>query len=469
MNQDQIAQPVKKNGFFTSVFIKIKQSPFKALAILASVILLLLGIFTFLLIIYFVIFPEMSEKDIISRIRSDIAPAVVQIRCLDEDGRENAVGTGLYYLETGTNKAMVETNAHVVLDKAGNFNGCNVYFPRPVDGTFYEATYRADYVYKYNKKISGLSTSTYIYGIDYALLELSQFASTTYPFPPDKVDPYIALDEMCKNSGYPDIKIGDKLYLLGYPETGYDSLTITEGILSGFTGVDNEWLKISASSNHGNSGGIVIGATNGCNYGILTRATFLKGSNLGYALSSGYIRDFLENITDVEPYALPSVGDSPSAFLTEKYTISDIVFKYPKNWMHATSSNKYSADMDLIEIYAPNTDATKDYVSGAYIYRLPNSTEQKKSALIGKFTKTVKDLGAKEYTSRSFTRNGILVNEVSYVDDTLDVYSVPVYIRNTIFNYKGILYLFIADYEKGTDSDKYSHIYDSVINSIIFN
>jgi S1-C subfamily serine protease len=60
-----------------------------------------------------------------------------------------------------------------------------------------------------------------------------------------------------------DIKIGQRIWVLGYPDVGGGGLTLSEGEVEGWSGVDGaagkDFLKTDAAIRHGNSGGPVVG------------------------------------------------------------------------------------------------------------------------------------------------------------------------------------------------------------------
>ena len=66
------------------------------------------------------------------------------------------------------------------------------------------------------------------------------------------------------------VSIGDHISVLGYPGIGGESLTVTDGIVSGFEFRSGErYVKTSAKIDQGNSGGIAI-MDSGCIVGIPT-------------------------------------------------------------------------------------------------------------------------------------------------------------------------------------------------------
>ncbi|MEK7178689.1 MAG: S1C family serine protease, partial [Patescibacteria group bacterium] len=221
------------------------------------------------------------------------------------------------------------------------FYGCNAYFPRP-DGTVYDAAYFSDKADMYHNQMAKLNTGRMVSGIDYATLRLTSpyeaEEGAPYPFPPDRPDAYEVIGRLCEEA--PDIKIGDPVYLIGYPAIGGQSLTLTEGVISGFGGMqdESELIKVSASVNRGSSGGIAIGAENGCNYGVLTQASFAEGSNIGFLLSPVFIREFLLGITGEGVYRPGDAETEPF----EKYTNRHfgVSIEYPRKWAVSEESDR---------------------------------------------------------------------------------------------------------------------------------
>jgi S1-C subfamily serine protease len=71
-----------------------------------------------------------------------------------------------------------------------------------------------------------------------------------------------------------DLSIGSPLFILGYPGIGGETITVTQGLVSGFTTTpetERAWIKTDASISGGNSGGLAIDAE-GRLVGIPTQA-----------------------------------------------------------------------------------------------------------------------------------------------------------------------------------------------------
>lgn len=85
-----------------------------------------------------------------------------------------------------------------------------------------------------------------------------------------------------------DIKLGDEIIILGYPTVGGDTITATEGVISGFDGF---LLKTSAKIEHGNSGGGAFLKKNGCWFGIPTFVTKGEYESLGSIINYSLIQE----------------------------------------------------------------------------------------------------------------------------------------------------------------------------------
>lgn len=242
----------------------------------------------------------------------DLIPAVVSLECYfagESEPRGGGSGSSVYDPETKEHK--VYTNAHVVRDSEDGVvaDGCWVYFPDE-NGSFYKSTYWAGQVVPLDNhmvKIDGIEVGGNSYlegGVDFAVLWITEPGidpdGKEYPFPIKFPDVNKAVERTCATEVTP--KIGDKMFILGYPAVGGSSMTVTEGIISGFEGSFSEWIKTSAQIAAGHSGGLAVLAQNGCPLGIPTLAysNALRVENIGRVLSYGFINDFLNQIPKTE-------------------------------------------------------------------------------------------------------------------------------------------------------------------------
>lgn len=93
-----------------------------------------------------------------------------------------------------------------------------------------------------------------------------------------------------------DVRIGDKMVIVGYPAFGGSSLTATEGTISGF--VETQYgpiYKTSAKIDSGNSGGIAVDKTKKCLLGMPTWATQGTFEGLGYIQSFEMLTNSVNN------------------------------------------------------------------------------------------------------------------------------------------------------------------------------
>lgn len=89
-----------------------------------------------------------------------------------------------------------------------------------------------------------------------------------------------------------DVQIGDKVYILGYPAIGGETITMTEGIISGY---ENNFYKTSAKIDEGNSGGVAVLGKKNCYLGIPTSAAVGEIESLGRILDLTYLEKYLKD------------------------------------------------------------------------------------------------------------------------------------------------------------------------------
>ena len=183
---------------------------------------------------------------------TDLALATVQVLALDASGgRLQPVwsGSGSVIGPDG----LILTNAHVVDNRYGEYTDLGIALLRRSD------------------QPPDLAYLAEIVAVDYALdLAVVRIVSDLTGNPVQLELPYVALGDSDL------VEIGDRLQILGYPGIGGDTITFTEGVVSGFTSersvAGRAWIKTDATIAGGNSGGLAANAA-GELIGIPTRAS----------------------------------------------------------------------------------------------------------------------------------------------------------------------------------------------------
>ncbi len=204
-----------------------------------------------------------------------VAPSVVELVCSSDSKGDLQQGSGVLYA-SGLAKEpyFVQTNLHVVEPQDTSTSSCNIIvYPDYTNPSSY-------FVYQ------SVGLQVPIVGADIAFIA------------PETVDaPHAGtlaeLAEYSLNSNnisfcQNDV-VGDHLSVLGYPAVGGNTLTVTDGIISGFeTDSGFQFIKTSAKIDHGNSGGIAI-EDNGCVLGIPTYIEADANGSIGRILDLGSI------------------------------------------------------------------------------------------------------------------------------------------------------------------------------------
>jgi S1-C subfamily serine protease len=186
------------------------------------------------------------------RTAAELASATVQVFALVRSGGDLSPvwsGSGTIISADG----LILTNAHVVDDRYGDYTDLGVAVLTDTDQPP-QLTYLA-----------------VIAAVDYGLdLSVIRIASDLSGNPVTPALPFVALG----NSD--GVEIGDGLQILGYPGIGGETITFTEGAVSGFTSdrsvEGRAWIKTDATIAGGNSGGLGANAL-GELIGVPTRAS----------------------------------------------------------------------------------------------------------------------------------------------------------------------------------------------------
>lgn len=196
--------------------------------------------------------PEPASTPAPAGSTADLARATVQILALETVGGHFEVvwsGSGSIIRSDG----LILTNGHVVDDRLAEYEFLGVAITGRTDQPP-DLRYRAE-----------------IASADYALdLAVVRIISDLDGGPVELNLPAIAMGDSDR------VEIGDHVRVLGYPGIGGETITYTEGAVSGFTSEraveGRAWIKTDATIAGGNSGGMAVNAA-GELIGIPTRAS----------------------------------------------------------------------------------------------------------------------------------------------------------------------------------------------------
>lgn len=205
-----------------------------------------------------------STNDLSQELLNKIMPYIVKVRCVE--GGNTSEGSGVIQSSaSGSMQWSVYTNLHVT----GLNNYCTVSLSTGVDFVPTK-TYSANLV--------GVGSYQEYPDVDFAVLRISKATESFGEFP-------------LPACGVVDVKIGNQVTVFGYPNFGGDSMTVTDGIISGieYTAYGPVY-KTSAKIDRGNSGGLAINNNSKCGIGIPTWATSGAFDGLGYIQSWDMIK-----------------------------------------------------------------------------------------------------------------------------------------------------------------------------------
>ncbi|MGL4651235.1 MAG: S1C family serine protease, partial [Caldilineaceae bacterium] len=172
--------------------------------------------------------------------------ATVQVIVPDRSGRPFSTGSGTVL---DADRGYILTNFHVMGDtttgRLFNDEGSAVIAVNPTN-------LRSVPILKYHAQMVQGDPA-----IDLAVLQI------TAPFDNagGRLPANLGLVDVDRGSST-ELLIGDPIYVLGFPGLGGDTVTYTEGTVSGYLDEDRngveEWIKTDAEVNRGNSGGLAI-------------------------------------------------------------------------------------------------------------------------------------------------------------------------------------------------------------------
>lgn len=221
-----------------------------------------------------------------------VAKSVVEIVCIDNEDKET------YYTGSGTvvdKEGLIVTNQHNILSAdASLIDYCGVGF---------NVDLQKPPVIDYIAALVALDGRT-----DLALLRIIEHVRERTDLP---AFPAVSLTGAAGAAA--SLKLGDPLYIGGYPGLGADTFTFTQGVVSGRVG--DTLIKTSALIDSGTSGGAVFDSR-GRYVGVPTAAAAGElGGSLGYMVGADevvrFMNDFREGRTGLPDAA--AIGDKPSA------------------------------------------------------------------------------------------------------------------------------------------------------------
>lgn len=163
--------------------------------------------------------------------------ATVGIECPFDASRQAIYGSGSILDETG----LILTNWHVVHDMT-NDQPCNR------QGIVYVHVNTA--LDRPPTRLYRAQVIAFDANLDIALLRLTAQENGALLTAPLELEAIPLGDS-------DQVQIGERLRVIGFPGMGGDTLTLTEGIVSGFL-QDRAWFKTDTEISHGNSGGTAI-------------------------------------------------------------------------------------------------------------------------------------------------------------------------------------------------------------------
>jgi len=212
---------------------------------------------------------------------TSIAPSVVKLYCLSNSYSDNVQkGSGFLYRGSRNNPRLplyyVQTNLHVIKMEDRADADCRILvYPDYTDSSTYLLFKSRGY-------------QSYGDTIDIAYLD-PRIVNDLKAGTGNDLMVY-ARDETVAPACDPT-NIGDHLSIFGYPGVGGETLTVTEGIVSGFEIEERKrYVKTSAKIDHGNSGGVAI-KDSGCVVGIPTWSRSGKVESIGRILDLNYLRN----------------------------------------------------------------------------------------------------------------------------------------------------------------------------------
>jgi hypothetical protein len=246
------------------------------------------------------------------------------------------------------------------------------------------------------------------------------------------------IDKFCREKSGLTVPIGAPVYVLGYPGVGGDSLTLTQGVVSGFSGEYEEFIKVSANTNHGNSGGIAIDGQD-CYLGIPTEASFDPGANLGFVLSGSFKNDFINNLTGGSTYTPPDSKTDATLYLHNAYAFPDFSIHYPDEWTVSTTSPDVNGTWN-VSFTAPVESAVAQISAVTSIYVHPGISASEYASAVAAADTSALAADSSAHIKNITLGKGLRTHQIIYADKSDTNSPVPVELYIILFRQNGTVY-----------------------------
>lgn len=212
---------------------------------------------------------ESADKTVSGKLPSDLITTIMKrtvfVYCKGPKGAWRGSGTTqLFWYEN----PIAATNYHIADVGKPEEVRCEIHLPLPPEYSTYGKAFLAK-IGKYDPNYPA---------IDAAILNIQDVSES------EKKEYFSSFPvEFCRTE---DINVGNAVTLFGYPKFGVNTLTVTDGVISGILKTD--WgpkYKTSAKMDLGNSGGVAVDNKNKCVIGMPTWTQY--GGEIGDLIKTG--------------------------------------------------------------------------------------------------------------------------------------------------------------------------------------
>ena len=165
-----------------------------------------------------------------------------------------------------------------------------------------------------------------------------------------------------------EVQLGDSIRIFGFPGVGGETITLTQGTVSGFESQDpvgdRVWIKTDSDISHGNSGGLAVNEA-GQIIGVPTRGESGQGDEiLGRLSSINFAKPLIDAALadqEYDPYVKDGTGN-------EAFTLTTWAMDYDKNGCPIDPVEHYpSGSLALIGVFSYQSMSDGEELLVAYL------------------------------------------------------------------------------------------------------